>query len=493
MIYDLVNSLDQREAKRIVDQLACSASFLQLELFNALRMMRSIDDEKLKKSLRSEKMIRYLSKYKTKLKHTILSDLSANSADADHRSTTGLIAELGRLDALRFKGLEEDALKHLEKLYDSFDDQTPYWSRILVLNQMDRVIRSTSNDQRTARVSSNDEELARVYRVMENQHSLKRLKEAVFAKYLEVRSSSDELKEFGEIMNDPLLAALDRAISFDAKRSFIMAHACWAQIINNREELIKWNEQMVHLWEVNPANITRRPFTYQRMLVNLLNVYYDIDHRSEFDATYQKALAVELSTKKEKAASTISLLGSKLLYLLNTRQLAAALAMRSEIDNGLEENFELASFGTAVNFLFNVACMYFVNDDLRETKIWLNRILDLKGEIRHDLRGMSMILLLLCDFNRDHSGLVLPSMRSVKRYYESHQDVSAIEQLVFNCVRDMLNRPKAEESRYLLETITGIKDLDVKKNEILGGEPVLFWLTARLQGSSIRAVYESSV
>ena len=100
-------------------------------------------------------------------------------------------------------------------------------------------------------------------------------------------------------------------------------------------------------------------------------------------------------------------------------------------------------------------------------------------------------MILLCDFNRDNSELLLPTIRSTKRYYAKHKQIGAFEHLLFRCIQDMLNRPVEQESRYLLETLAALDDMDVKGKDILGGGSVICWITARLQGTNIRTAYGS--
>ncbi|MFT5279649.1 MAG: hypothetical protein ACI9P8_001288 [Bacteroidia bacterium] len=497
VIIRLVNSLNRTEASSVVSVLEADGSGqarMELELFRAIRRSRSNDPEQFVGLLESEKLSTYLSKFKQDLKQRILNQLAEKVTDTDHLLYTATSKILNHIRALWNKGLTQDALADVIKLEQKCANG-PLALRLVVAEEHHRMLRSRGGTNRAALVEKHGAELMEHLNAYQNQKGYERLEEEAFAIYTENRASDHEevKRKIGLIADHPLIKNMGMVSTFEAKRSFLMVKIVQARLLNNRQDKIKYLEGMVELWDDNPGQITRRPFVHQVMMINLLNGYYHAGYRKDFEQLYERVQRVALKSKNEQAAILISLLSVKLLFYMNTRQLDAALAMKHELANGIKDYFSSASYVTAINLVFNTGSLFFLTDKKTEAKKWFRKVVAEGEKVRFDLQAVARVMILLCEMKRETSELVIPNIRTIKRFFANHEELDNWEFVVFKYLIKIMNSPPDQESRYLFEVHGILTELDVRNSDTLGGEAVMCWLEARLQGSSVRQVFESSV
>ena len=492
-IIRLVNSLNRQEAKSVVSVLESDNSVqrqMELELFRAIRRSRSDNPEQFVELLRSEQLKLYLSKFKQDLKQRILDQLAKKVTDADHLLYSTTSKALNHIRALWDKGLAQDAIADVIKLEKKCSDG-PLALRLMVGEEHHRMLKARGATKKTTLVRQNGAAIDEWLTAYQIEKRYERLREDAFALYAEHRASTHAVvkRKIGLITNHPLIKDMGMATTFDAKRGYLMVKIVEARLLNNRQDKIKYLRDMVELWDNNKNQIKRKPYVYQVMLINLLNGYYHVGYREHFDQLYERAQRIVLKSKSEQAAIIVSLLSVKLLYYMNTRQLDAALAMKQELANGINNHFSSAPHVTAINLVFNTGALFFLTDKTTEAKKWFRKV-EAEGEkVRYDLQGIARVMILLCEMKRETSELLIPNIRGIKRFFANHEELDNWEFVVFKYLIKILNSPKDKEPKHLLKLQGLLIDMDVRNSDTLGGEAVMCWLESRLQGGTVRQVF----
>jgi hypothetical protein len=334
----------------------------------------------------------------------------------------------------------------------------------------------------------------KVLQCMLAETHIKSLKERMMSVAREYRTSSadDVQREIAEIFIDPMLSSSSADLSFEAGSAFLLAHAARSRLQGNRAEKVKYLELLVQHWEANPRMIQLRPAAYHRMIVNLLNGYYHASYKQKFNVEFVKAQNICMKDKVDASAALVSRVSAKLLFLMNNRLMDKALLLESMLVKSVGPQSMKADAQSTLNLMFNIGSMYFLTDNLKEASKWYYRIIAFKQKVRVDLQGMSRVMILLSEYDRNKSELLLANIRSNQRYYGHHAAIRTIEDVVFNCIQQMLRNTKSEESRYLFEAHAALTVMNVRHGDVIGGEPVMCWMESKLQSTSVRQVFEES-
>ncbi|MBI1289031.1 MAG: hypothetical protein GC178_15795 [Flavobacteriales bacterium] len=492
----LMTTLTKKEALAIRNHLLqqkTKEAELSMELFDAMRSSRTNDVGRLQSRLLSEQLKKHLSYYKGRLRENILLVLGEKQRDEELRKAELVLEEMRKSWALHAKGFNKEAVLRIEKSVDRLGLSGHPYLELMLLEHNHRVLRAIGAAECFCQLDRNHAQKKAVLEILRNMERYNALEEQVFDLYARFRQTrnSELLDRIDSMFNDPLLEDEKKARSFQARVSFNTAHMLQSRLKGDQYALVGYQERIVEIWESDPEQMARRPYAYQRALINLLNGYYSEKQRSSFMKTYAKARAVKLHGRRDRSARVISLLSVKLAYLLNQRLLEDASTMVDEIERAIAIHGKFAPMSTLMNLRFNTGVLYFLSDDFVRAKSWFEQLWFEKTDMRRDIQGSANILQVLCEFDRDNDFYVHSLSERGKRFYRMNKEVSGLDRLVFSLVHKLISRPPDAEKKILQQTLSDLQALNVQQPGILGADEVEYWIRSRLEALPIKNVFLS--
>lgn len=405
ILFELVNSLSKAEAKKLVKRLTDAGTehaILQLELFKVIRSARTIDSDVILSRLNSAELKKYFSFHKGGLLDQLLGMLSEQVKDEVIVERRLVLSELEKVQVLHQRGFEAEALKRIAVLTENLDSEMSPVMKLVALNDQYRMLRTIPSADRNSKLRQLDGARRALLNVIQNESDLNLLKDKVYAIYSTFRQSKHSQidEQLQIIFSDKLLQSEDYALTFQARVSYNQAHVFRHSLIGNPNEQIKYQKRVVELWGQNANQRKRRPFVYQYALINLLSLLCENEEFTEVEELYRKAMKVDIRDNKERAAGMIALIDIRLQHLINTQGIEDVLKYEKSVRGDVEDNARYAVSGAYLNLQYNLSSVLFLAGKFKLASKGFLEIIETKGDVRTDLKGVARMLMTLSEFDR---------------------------------------------------------------------------------------------
>jgi hypothetical protein len=445
-LFDLIKSLtpsEKRHFKLFTSRHVIGEKNNYTKLFDAVEKLDQYDEDKLKKTLKDESLVRNLAYEKNYLYSMISDSLHVYHLNLSRESE--LRKQLHLIGIFFDKGLYAHCHKLVKKVMQTGEELERYnyvyeallWKKKLMAQKSYSGIREKELKQVF-------DETLQVTEKIKNQTAYANLSEML--RYLidtsgQIRSK-EQKKKFDKVIKDPLLKRENEALSNAGKR---MYNSIWMNYHfytnGNLKSIVAHTSRELSLLEDKPVLIEENPGPYIGVLGNIIITL--LEQRNYIEASrYLDKLRSLPETLKNKLRTNLQI---RIFVLLYSQELtlfieSGAFEKVHGVIGDIEEGFQLyegkISKTNAITIYYNLVYLYIGTGEFRKALKWLNRILQYKDlDAREDIVCFSKILQLIIYFELNDTDALPHVFKSTYRYLTKRKRVYQGETVILNFIK----------------------------------------------------------
>jgi hypothetical protein len=496
-LFQLIKSLkksEKRSFKLYATKNSNSEDLKTIVLFDALDKLHEYDEELLLKKNPSIKKTQ-LSNLKSALYHQLLTSLRLldNAGNIDIQ----LHEQLDFARILYNKGLYLQSLQVLDKIkklaYQYF--QLPYLHQILFFEKQIESLHITRSLENRADELVKESNM--VTQQVENGNTLSNAALKLYGWYIKhghARTPHDR-DEVSQLFNRLMPINYVLSKDFYEQIYFYQCNSWYAFINQDFLGYYRYTQKWVGLFELHPNMIEVEPTHYIKGLHNLLGAHFDLRNYKKFDETI---ITLENFTNSDigKQYHNIAIQSFVYLYIskLNRQfllgEFTEGLALVPIIEDKIADYELYLDRHRILIFYYKIACLYFGSGNSSKAIDYLNKIINLKVDLRTDLQCYSRLLHLIAHYELGNYEIIEHLIKSVYRFMAKMENLSAIEEAIFNFIRNSFDIA-ANDIRPSLEALLAhIKQYEHSKFEARTFMylDIVSWLESKLDGVPVELV-----
>jgi hypothetical protein len=414
-------------------------------LFDAIDKMDDYDEEKLKKNLKSAKLVKSLPIQKTRLYDVLLKSLDA------YHANSSIDAQLKRTlhcaEILYKKSLYNQSFKLLKgakKLAYKYDKHTTlveifFWEKLLIE-------KDNYEDLGDAGIMDMMEENSRIIRKIEAYNDLWGIKSRLFniLNRQGKARSNDDLLRLKSIIDDTLLNKKKEDLFYHTEYLYNHIYSAYYFGVGDYTNSYKYLKANVEHIEANIEKFDEEANVYFSILTNIVyiasqlrmydEVFYYLDKLRDLPNTLDIKNNEDMEIKLFSSSYSIELT----IYFL-TGEFEKGMEILPQVENGLMLYEHKLNSVRKAFFYFNIAIIYFGASEYNLALKWTNKLLnDIDISKSEDIYCFGQLLNLLIHIELDSSTLLPYALRSTQRYLSTRDRYYKFESTVLDFIGKLL-------------------------------------------------------
>ena len=496
-LFQLIKSLgkgEKRNFKLYVQRNSANAELKSIQLFDALDKMEEYDEVQL---LKKNKAITkaQLSNIKAGLYRQILSSLRLLKEDGE------IIRQLHeQMDYARIlynKGLYLQSLKLLDKMKEtarSFSQFT-YLQQVLFFEKKIEAMYITRSME--ARADHLAEESVQVQERLHLVNDLSNLSLQLYSWY--IKHGHARNRQDVEAVEYYFKAHVPRKIE-DVKgfyeRLYLYQSWCWLSFIKQDYLMYyRYAQKWVGLFDEDPAMIQVEAIHYIKGMHNLLGAHYDLRSTKKFlellDRFEQFFLSELVQDNDNYRIQTfVYLYTSRIHFYFLQGLFTEGTMIVPELEARLQEYDLYLDRHRVIVFYYKIACLYFGSGNNECAIDYLNKIINLKVDLRTDVQCYARLLHLIAHFELGNHDLLAYLIKSVYRFMAKMHNLSEVEELMFGFLRESFHLSYRNVKPKLQSLHDKLLKYENKASEARAFAylDVVSWLESKLEGIPVEKV-----
>lgn len=496
-LFQLVKSLEKgekRNFKLYVKRNTATDDLKIIQLFDALDKMTDYDEKLLLKKA-SGISKQQLSNIKANLYKQILSSLRL--LKEEDNIDIHLHEQLDFARILFNKGLYLQSLKVLERLKETAKayQQLTYLQQALFFEKkIETLFITRSMQDRADKLAS---ESVEVNTQLSLVNQLSNLALQLYSWYIRnghARNEND-LKSVNSFYVKHLPENVGKAKGFYEQLYLYQSQVWYAFIKQDFLHYYRYSQKWVDLFSANPGLLKVETASYIKGMHNLMGAHFNLMNQEKLaksirqfeQFTKQKHLE-ENDNNRILAYQYLYTARINLYFLQGT--FTKGLRMVPFLEDMLKEYSLYLDTHRVLVFYYKIACLYFGSGNNDKAIVYLNRIINQKGDLRTDLQCYSRLLHLIAHYELGNFEILESLIKSVYRYMAKMESLSKVEEEMFAFLRRAFHlgahalKPEFEKLLAKLKKYEG-NPLESRAFVYLD---VISWLESKISGVNVQDV-----
>ncbi len=444
-LFQLIKSLEKSEKRNFklyVKRNSATVDLKIIHLFDALDKMTDYDEEVLLRKNSSIKK-QQLSNIKAHLYRQILGSLRL--LDNDDNIDIQLHEQMDHARILYNKGLYLQSLKILDKIKENArsHNQLTFLLQVLFFEKKIEALHITRSmqdraDQLTQEV---DEVNSRLVRVSQ----LSNLSLQLYSWYIKNGHARNERDEVA------VRQFFEEFVSFDVQtvngfyeKLYLYQSYCWyAFIMQDFLLYYRYAQKWVDLFEKEPFMVEVETAHYIKGMHNLMGAHFDLKNYRKFEEIllgFEKFARSQVVSKSEnnRIQVFVYLHIAKLNKHFMEGTFTEGLKLVPVIETNLKEYSRYMDRHRVLVFYYKIASLYFGSGEYGIAIDYLNKIINLKVDLRTDLQCYARLLHLIAHYELGNFEILEYLTKSVFRFMSKMENLSIVEEEIFGFIRNSL-------------------------------------------------------
>jgi tetratricopeptide (TPR) repeat protein len=266
------------------------------------------------------------------------------------------------------------------------------------------------------------------------------------------------------------------------------SHSWHAFIKQDFLQYYRYTKKWVLLFEENPDMIEVETGHYIKGMHNLLSAHFDLHNHSkmaetieQFEKFYHSSLAER--TDNNRIQAFIYLYIAKLNRHFIEGTFTEGLLLVPFIEEKLREYEIYLDRHRILVLYYKIACLYFGSGDNEHAIDYLNKIINLKVDLRTDLQCYARLLHLIAHFELGNYNLLEYLIKSVYRFMAKMENLSLVEEEMFKFLRNALKLNPKNVKTAFAKLLDKLKQYEVNQFETRAFAylDVISWLESKIE------------
>lgn len=492
-LFQLIKSLSVSEkgyVKKYCARSGANPSYLQL--FDAIDLQETYDEQAIKDKFKSENFIKQLSVAKNYLIKTILRSLRSYHSESNNNiQVHELLVEIELLYHKRQIGLCQKLLKKARRIIE--EKQLHQHAQELMFWDFRLTLLLPPNENTEAQIEENKQfslnQMAAYKQLIEYRY----LGYDVFKSSLkEGYTRKDELVDVAhKFSKHPLLTTFPKTTNAKAVGCYYNIWSKLYEITNNFVQGFEASKGYVEIIQKNPKvfedylTSTAIPAHY-----NLLSYCILLNEEETFfsNLEYLKNIPNVYRSKSEtiRKLSSYYAINLELQFYTQNAQFHKTPALLDEAIQLVEEG-NLVSFGLVllhIELCYGIAYAYFGLGQYNHSETWVAKTLEYqKGNLREDIMCMAHLLHLVNHTELGSFRYIENKLRSTYNFIKRMQRIRPFEQVMLQFLKKLINSRNRQDRFEILKTYK--EKLEVMENEpfdyiIIKNFDIISWLESKI-------------
>ncbi len=496
-LFQLIKSLEKSEKRNFklyVKRNSSSDSSKTIQLFDALDKMEAYDEQELFKKSRGIKK-QQLSNLKAYLYRQILSSLR-QIKDSDNVDML-LHEQMDYARILYNKGIYHQSLRVLDRMKElaRAHNQFTYLQQALFFEKKIEALHITRSmedraDQLSAEATDVNEQLSMVNR-------LSNLSLLLYSRYIRdgLARSEEEAKAVHDFLEKNMPEGARQAKGF-YERLYLYQSNCWDAFI--RQDFLqyyRYAQRWVDLFEEQPAMIEVETAHYIKGMHNLMGAHFDLrNYKKITEAIAQFEKFAHRKMVEQNVNNRIQTFVYLHISKINRHFLDGTFGEGTRLVPYIEEKLKEYEIyldrHRILVFYYKFASLYFGNADYERAIYYLNKIINLRVDLRTDIQCYARLLHLIAHYELGNMELLEYLIKSVYRFMAKMKNLSVVEEEMFKFLRNSFRvgarflKPEFEKLLEKLKKHEG-NPLETRAFAYLD---IISWLESKISGIPIQSV-----
>lgn len=496
-LFLLIKSLERSEKrnfKLFVNRNSGSGDLKISQLFDALEKMEEYgEDVLLKKNPSIQKQ--QLSNLKAHLYRELLTSLRL--LKQEENIDLQLHEQLDFARILYNKGLYHQSLKILEKIKElsKANNQVTYLLQALFLEKNIEGLHITRSIQDRADHLANEVEETNQRLTMIG--ALSNLSLQLYSWYIKnglARNSKDsELLHY--FFNNSIIENSKNATGFYEKMYRYQCYSWFAFITQDLIMYYRYCQKWVDLFKANPKMIDIETAHYIKGMHNLMGAHFDLRNYQKFDETIAcfeefSQTPIVLHNQNNHIQVFVYLQIAKLNQHFLKGSFTEGLANIPFIEAKLKEYELYLDRHRVLVFYYKIASLYFGSGNHEQSIDYLNKIINLKVDLRTDLQCYARLLHLIAHYELGNFEILEYLRKSVYRFMSKMENLSTVEEAVFAFIKSSFRLSSRQLKPQFQNLLTQLKELEQDRFETRAFMylDIISWLESKINNIPVQTV-----
>ncbi len=445
-LFQLIKSLEKSEKRNFklyMKRNSGSEELKSVQLFDALDKMEEYDEAQLLKKNKNL-LKQQLSNAKAYLYREILNSLRL--IRNDENIDIQLHEQLDFARILYNKGLYLQSLKTLDKIKENAraHNQVTFLLQVLFFEKTIESLHITRSMQ--DRADQLATEVDEVNDKLKSISQLSNLSLELYSWYIRngvARNEKDEVA-VQEFFERNLPTDVNGCEGFYEKLYLYQSYSWYAYIRQDFLNYYRYTQKWVDLFEKEPFMLAIETSQYIKGMHNLLGAHFDLLNDQKFRETIKQfedfsESDIVRNNVNNRIQTFVYLYISKLNQHFIDGTFTEGLGLVPYIEDKLKEYWIYLDRHRILVFYYKIGCLYFGSGDYEQTIVYLNRIINLKMDLRTDLQCYSRLLHLIAHYELGNFSLLEYLTKSVYRFMAKMENLSLVEEEIFKFLRKSFN------------------------------------------------------
>jgi hypothetical protein len=231
---------------------------------------------------------------------------------------------------------------------------------------------------------------------------------------------------------------------FYEKLYLYQSYSWYAYIRQDFLNYYRYTQKWVDLFEKEPYMLAIETSQYIKGMHNLLGAHFDLLNDQKFRETIRQfedfsESDIVKNNVNNRIQTFVYLYISKLNQHFIDGTFTEGLDLVPYIEAKLKEYWIYLDRHRILVFYYKIGCLFFGSGDYEQTIVYLNRIINLKMDLRTDLQCYSRLLHLIAHYELGNFSLLEYLTKSVYRFMAKMENLSLVEEEIFKFLRKSFN------------------------------------------------------
>jgi len=462
-----------------------------IKLFNIIDKYDNYDEARI---LETEKSIKpaQISNLKAHLYRQILQSLANYNPDDDIEIK--IREQLIYANLLYNKSLIDQCWKVLEKTRQMAENYDKVLLLFEVLEFEKKLLTKSIHTDIMDSVLKLVNETEALSKRIRNTRIFQNLTIKLYSFYLQIGfiRNAEDFERATQFLYSSLPAFEEDKLTFNEKMFLYHSFTGYYFFIQDNERGYQYAHKWYNLFEEHPEMIVPKIEYYIKAFNNLLAAQFKLFKLREFEEYSEKfekipeIQGLNLTFNIERQIFKYSSLHKINKYFM-LGEFTEGTKIIPEIAKGLKKYETSMDTHTVTIFYYKFACMYFGDEDYRQTIFWLNKIINAKDvNIRSDIHGFARLLSLISHWELNETDLIDYHIRSTYRYLTKKSDFHLYQQYILKFLRKLRNILPDELKQAFIdlkEDLLPLRNNAYEKRAFLYFD-IISWLESKIENRS---------
>ena len=459
-LFKLIQSLSKNEKgyfKKYLSRYSSNTDTGLVKLFDVIEKQEVYDEDKIKKLLAGDNIVKHLSVSKNHLYQSILESLRSYHKDASIEIT--LCNMFHDVEILFRKILYDDCIDMLNKAkaialqYQKYNMLLEIYTYIFRINTTRRKDRNDFSP-----VENKDYQVQ--LNALQQQRKLLELRVLLSKIYFTANSFIVQDKKIKQqlekLLNDLYEMKKDKDLPFSAIIYIYSAMSTiYSYYLGDIQKGNLLNEEYLSFWEMHPEIIEDgNQADYINCLNNFMSTLMRLGKYNEYKSQLKKLHSLPVNSELTKTLKTEVSTLCETIYFIKTLKVEEGIKYTEQVENEIDEISAYCNRSTLLATYDNFAILYFLAGNYSRALYWSNKIVNDKSNVRYDMKCFHQVFNLTIHYEMKNIDYLEHAVKSAEKYMKAQESSFKFIECVINFFKRVQSIASAKEER---EELTKLK------------------------------------